>query len=153
MLTDIPYYFPLTGDVASAGQPSEAQLREVQAAGFSLVINLALHDNPEYSLPDERGTVEGLGMKYIHIPVQFDHPTQENLAAFFEAMAQNEGRKIFVHCAVNMHVSVFLGLYLRIKKGHEKEKAFELMRKVWEPNEVWSAFITAMLNSYGTVID
>jgi hypothetical protein len=35
------------------------------------VINLALHNDARYSLRDEAATVRELGMRYIHIPVQF----------------------------------------------------------------------------------
>jgi hypothetical protein len=33
-------------------------LHEIAKAGFNVVINLAMHDDPNYSLPDEAGLVE-----------------------------------------------------------------------------------------------
>jgi hypothetical protein len=51
-----------------------------------------------------------------------------------------------VHCAMNMRASAFIGLYNAIRLKQPREQAFELMRRVWEPNEVWMAFIEAMLN-------
>lgn len=141
--------FHLVNDLLSTGgQPTEAQLIEISHAGFQTVINLALHDNSEYSLPDERHTVEELGMVYIHIPVQFDCPTRQDLKTFFEAMAQNKGKKIFVHCAMNMRVSAFVGLYLKLIQNLPDEVSFALMRKVWQPNEVWSEFITEMQTTF-----
>ena len=50
--------------LATCGQPTEEQLADARASGVDVVINLALHDDPRYSLPDERGTVEALGMSY-----------------------------------------------------------------------------------------
>ncbi len=81
----------------------------------------------------------------MHIPVQFSAPTEADLLAFFEAMEAHRGEKVWVHCAANMRVSAFLGLYRIIKQGWEEERAFELMHALWKPDEVWSSFISAML--------
>jgi uncharacterized protein (TIGR01244 family) len=131
--------------LATSGQPTIAQLSAIAAAGFGTVINLALHDDPRYSLPDEAGTVHSLGMTYIHIPVQFGAPTPADLDAFFTAMDTHRNEKLWVHCAANMRVSAFVGLYRIIQQGWERDRAFELMRGLWRPNEVWSAFIEAAL--------
>ncbi len=97
------------------------------------------------SLPDEPGSVAALGMQYVHIPVQFTSPTQQDLLAFFDAMDQYRGQKVWVHCAANMRVSAFVGLYRVLRQGWEEERAFELMRGLWEPNEAWSSFIATAL--------
>ena len=133
----------------TGGQPSVAQLQSAAEAGFTTVINLALHDQPRYSLPDERGTVAGLGMTYVRIPVQFEAPTEATLLEFFEAMDAHEGEKILVHCAANMRVSAFLGLYWAIRRGWPEERAFQLQRGLWQPNEVWGGYIASMLGKYG----
>ena len=129
----------------TSGQPTVPQLQSVAEAGFKTVINLALHDQPRYSLPDERGTVAGLGLAYVHIPVHFEAPTEADLLAFFDAMEAHRGEKILVHCAANMRVSAFLGLYWAVRLGWPDERAFQLQRELWQPNEVWSGFIAAML--------
>jgi uncharacterized protein (TIGR01244 family) len=133
--------------LATSGQPTEAQLHEIAAAGFATVINLALHDDPRYSLADEAGIVKALGMTYIHIPVQFSAPTKEALLKFFDAMTAHAGKKIWIHCAANMRVTVFLGLYRVIKQNWEYERAFALMNDLWQPDAVWSSFIDSMLAS------
>ena len=131
--------------LATSGQPSVAQLQSIAAAGFTAVINLALHDDPRYSLPDEAGAVAALGLDYVHIPVKFAAPTQDDLLAFFDAMDEHRGQKVWVHCAANMRVSAFLGLYRVLRQGWEEDRAFELMHSLWEPNEVWSSFIATAL--------
>ena len=148
-LSGIYNYRPVDQAIGTSGQPSVAQFAEVAAAGFTTVINLALHDDPRYSLPDEPGTVQSLGMDYVHIPVQFAAPMEADLLAFFTAMQAHEGEKIWVHCAANMRVSAFLGLYRVIRQGWDKERAFELMNGLWQPNERWSSFIATMLAKYG----
>jgi uncharacterized protein (TIGR01244 family) len=126
--------------LATAGQPSEQDLRAVAAAGFEVVINLALHD-AAYSLADEAGTVRGLGMDYVHIPVAFDAPAPEDLAAFYRAMEAHAGERVFLHCAANKRVSVFLGLYRVQRLGWPRAEAFALMDSIWAPDPVWSEFI------------
>lgn len=134
--------------LGTSGQPLEDQIKLIADAGFEVVINLALHDDPRYSLPDETATVHSLGMTYIHIPVQFAQPTLENLADFFQAMKAHSDHKVWVHCAANWRVTVFVGLYREIVLGWPHEKAFELLRATWEPNEVWAAFISSAISHF-----
>jgi len=144
-VTDIYNFRPIEDTLSTSGQPTEAQLRAAAAEGYDVIINLALHDHPRYSLPDETALVEGLGMVYVHIPVQFDDPQEDDLLAFIEAMERHKNKKMLVHCAANMRVTAFLGLYRVIKQGMGEIEAFEPMRSVWEPDEVWSSFISRML--------
>jgi uncharacterized protein (TIGR01244 family) len=146
-LEHIYNYRPIDETLATSGQPSLQQLQAIAEAGFSVVINLALHDDPRYSLPDEPGTAASLGLEYVHIPVQFGSPTRHDLLAFFHAMDEHGGQKVWVHCAANMRVSAFLGLYRVIRQGWDEERAFDLMRDLWQPDEVWSAFISAALQA------
>ena len=134
-------------NLGTSGQPTEDQLRAIAAAGYAVVVNLALHDDPRYSLADEASSVAALGLDYIHIPVRFDAPSERDLIAFFEAMQRNEGRRVWVHCAANMRVTAFLGLYRCLRQGWPEHRAFALLRDVWQPNPVWAAFIAAQLAS------
>src|SRR5258705_2468481 len=54
----------------TAGQPNEEQLEDAARQGVKVVVNLALHDDPRYSLRDEAGSVRALWMAYGRIPVQ-----------------------------------------------------------------------------------
>ena len=147
-VTDIYNFHPIEDALSTSGQPTEAQLRAVAMEGYEVIINLALHDDPRYSLPDERGLVEGLGLVYVHIPVQFDDPTEDNLLAFFRAMERYKNKKVHIHCAANMRVTAFLGLYRMLKQEKPEDEAFEPMRSVWEPNDVWSSFISNIVTKY-----
>ena len=142
---DILNYLRIDERLATSGQPSEEELAAVAREGTDVVINLALHDDPRYSLPDETGTVTGLGMTYVHIPVKFDAPTEADLHAFFAAMEANRERTMLVHCAANKRVTAFLGLYRVLREHRDVERAFEPMKEIWEPNSAWAPFIEAML--------
>jgi uncharacterized protein (TIGR01244 family) len=144
-ITAIHNYRPIDGQLATSGQPSEDQLAAIAAEGYEVVINLGLHDDPRYSLPDEAATARKLGLDYVHIPVKFDAPTIQDLQAFFEAMERHADRRVWVHCAANMRVTAFLGLFRALRQGCSEERAFEPMRSVWTPNAVWSRFIASRL--------
>jgi protein tyrosine phosphatase (PTP) superfamily phosphohydrolase (DUF442 family) len=145
ILESIHNHRPIDEWLGSSGQPTVAQLAAIADAGYTTVINLALHDDPRYSLPDEAGTVRGLGMGYVHIPVPFDSPTRDDLLAFFEAMDRHRGDKVWVHCAANIRVSVFLGLYWTLREERDEADAFALMQTLWQPNPVWARFIAERL--------
>lgn len=131
-------------DLATGGQPLEDELHAAAQAGFEVIINLALLD-AEYSLPDEPGLSRALGMDFFHIPVIWEAPTQENLQQFFRVMQQMAGRKVFLHCAANMRVSVFLALYRMLHLGWSQADAMAGVTDIWEPDIVWHTFIDEAL--------
>lgn len=136
----------LTPDLITGGQPTEAQLALVAAAGAEVVINLGRLD-PAYALPDERGTVVALGMAYEHIPVVWADPTLANLHEFFAVMDRHAGRRVFVHCAANYRASAFILLYRVLRLGWRLEDALPNLQAIWDPAEypAWQAFIEAAL--------
>jgi protein tyrosine phosphatase (PTP) superfamily phosphohydrolase (DUF442 family) len=138
-LESIPNFRRVNDHLITAGQPTEHQLRAVAQAGFEVVINLAPHEDPR-SLPDETALVQSLGLAYINIPIPFATPTAEQLSDFCAAMDQHAGRRLFIHCLANKRVTAFLVLYAA-HCGQNPAAAIELMHDVWQPNDVWAAFI------------
>ena len=114
---EIYNFRPVDARLATSGQPSEEQLAALAQDGFEVIVNLALHDNPRYSLRGEPGLVRSLGMAYVHIPVQFTAPTKADLLAFFAAMDTHHHRKVLIHCAANKRVTAFLGLHRVLRQG------------------------------------
>jgi protein tyrosine phosphatase (PTP) superfamily phosphohydrolase (DUF442 family) len=139
-LDGIKNFIEVSGRLGTAGQPSEAQLREVADAGFEVVVNLGLLD-PRYCLPDEAGTVASLGLAYHHIPVDFNAPQADDLTRFLDVMDASKDKKVFVHCAANYRVSSFVALYGESRLGWSPEQGDAHMRRVWEPNPTWVQFI------------
>jgi protein tyrosine phosphatase (PTP) superfamily phosphohydrolase (DUF442 family) len=139
-IEDIRNFVPVSEDLATGGQPSEPQLQEIAQAGFEVVVNLGLLD-PRYCLPDEAGLAGSLGMAYQHIPVDFNAPQVEDLEKFFDVMDASTGKKAFVHCAANYRVSGFLSLYGQARLGWSPAEADAHIRRVWEPNDTWKAFL------------
>src|SRR6185369_14374525 len=126
--------------ITTSGQPTEQQLADIQALGVRHIINLGLHTH-EKALPDEAASVELLGMTYIHIPVNFQNPTDEDFAEFCSAMEQLKEVQVHVHCIANYRVSAFFYRYRRDVLGMDEGQARADLEKLWQPTEVWTAFI------------
>lgn len=144
-LVAIQNFLPMGQQFGSAGQPTPEQFTLIAQEGFKTVVNLALATSPG-AVPDERALVEGLGMQYVHIPVAFDAPADSDLQQFFAAVEKAPG-KVFVHCIANKRVSAFLFLYRVLKLGHPIHDAEMALHRIWQPDEVWQAFIDRALRA------
>ena len=133
-------YLPIGESIITSGQPTEAQFQFVKDAGVRRVINLAPHD-AENALPDERSTLRALEMDYVHIPVDFQDPTEEDFAKFCEAMSRVGSARVLVHCAANMRVSAFMFRYRRDVLGENPETLTDDLHRIWEPFGVWKDFV------------
>lgn len=145
-LTALRQFLPISDRLATAGQPTAAEFAAIAQAGYGVVINLALPTS-DYALPDERSTVESLGMTYVPIPVLWDNPTLEDVEHFFQAMDSHQGQKVFVHCALNMRVSVFVYLYRVLKAGMDPALAQRDLFAIWQPNDRWQALIDEVIRT------
>ena len=143
-IEDIQNFRQIRPNLLTAGQPKDTEFDAIRAAGVELVINLATDHAQDFNR-DEKAIVESLQLRYIHIPVAWDHPTRTDLDRFFEAMDRNKNQKIFVHCARNMRVSSFVFLYRVIRNGEDPNHCLKDLEAVWQPNSVWAAFIDTNL--------
>ncbi|VEP14405.1 conserved hypothetical protein [Hyella patelloides LEGE 07179] len=143
-------YLWLNNKIATGGQPTEKQLVLIKDAGYEIVINLALTTS-ENALPDEKAVVESLGMQYIHIPINFNHPTQEDFALFCEAMQTYQDKKFFIHCAANLRVSAFLYLYRTLYQNVNEKSARQDLNKLWQPNKTWQNLIDEITNNHSLI--
>jgi protein tyrosine phosphatase (PTP) superfamily phosphohydrolase (DUF442 family) len=149
MLSEI-YNFRAVGDrLGTAGQPTHAQCSLIREAGFEAVINLALPTS-DNALANEGSIITGLGMSYVHIPVDFKTPTSKDFRAFCHVMEAFDDRPVFVHCAANMRVSAFVFLYRVLCQRIAIPDAERDLHAIWQPDEVWSRFIQAQLINPGT---
>ena len=142
MLQDIYHFLALSDTLYTSGMPTADQLADASRAGVQTVINLAM-PNSERALPNEASIVESLGMKYIGIPVEWDHPTRSNLDDFMSAMDANKDNTLLVHCQANYRVTGFITLYRILRLGWQRDQALKDLRRIWNPDEypIWQRFI------------
>lgn len=124
----------------SSGQLSARDIAALPLMGVRAVINLALPTSVN-ALPGEAEMVTREGMDYIHIPVHWEQPEQDQFDRFVAVLEAYRGDTVWVHCAKNMRVSVFLYLYRSLVRGESEEEARFPMREVWRPDPTWQAFI------------
>ena len=139
-LTDILNWRRLDAGTTLSGQPTEAQLAGIARLGVTHVVNLGPHTN-EGALEDEAGTVAALGMTYVHIPVDFDGPTEADFAAFCDAMERLSNERVHVHCLYNARVTAFIHRRARAGRGGSEAETRALMDGVWRPGGVWATFV------------
>ncbi len=131
----------------SSGQLSERDIRSLPALGFDVVVNLAL-PTASNALPGEAELVTGQGMAFAHIPVVWEDPRPEQFTQFVGVLNAFAGRRVWVHCAMNMRVSAFIYLYRRLVLGEADEEASFPMRVVWSPNDTWQTFINQVCKQH-----
>jgi len=137
---DIRSWRRLDNRITTSGQPTEGQLGALRDLGVGHVINLGLHSH-EDALADEAASVSALGMRYIHIPVDFQEPTEADYAQFCDAMAAIGDDLVHVHCIMNMRVSAFLYRYQREVLGRDDASSRALMDTLWQPGGIWARLI------------
>ena len=141
---EIRNYHKVDEQVITGGQPTEGQIRAAAEEGLQVVINLATID-PRYSLDDEGGLAQSLGLEYHHIPVVWERPTPADFDAFVAVMRQTQGKRRLIHCAANYRVTAFYSLYAMQELGWSAEQAAALRAIMWQRQyPVWDAFIHDM---------
>ncbi len=147
-LTDISAYLALPQEIATSGQPTVEQFAEIKAAGYDVVVNLAMETSSNW-LPNEAEVVAAQGMDYVHLPVEWEYPTLGDAEQFFEVLQGGGDRKFWIHCALNMRVSAMMYLYHRIYRSMKDLEATQYLNRIWVPNEVWQNFMDAVIELYG----
>lgn len=128
----------------TSGQLSISDLQSLPSLGFDAVINLALPTSSNAVL-GEAEIVTGLGLTYIQIPVQWENPEIDKFYQLVNFLESMQGKKVWLHCAKNMRVSAFVYLYRRLILAENHEAAVYPMKEVWQPNDIWQAFIEKVL--------
>lgn len=141
-LAALKNYCAITDDIGTSGQPTRAQFALIRDAGYQSVINLAMPDS-DHAIADEGSIVTSLGMRFVHIPVRFDAPTEADLRAFVGVLHGLSGGRTWVHCVVNARVSAFVYLYLKHVRGLPEADSRTPLLDQWEPqmDSVWKTFI------------
>lgn len=131
--------------ISTSGVVTAEVIEQIAREGYSGLINL-LPDASPHALKDEAGQARAKALAYEHIPVDFAAPTRADYVEFERALdAFDPRQRVYVHCAANMRVSVFMAIYGVRRMGWSAERAALHVAEVWEPNPVWRTFLDAEL--------
>jgi protein tyrosine phosphatase (PTP) superfamily phosphohydrolase (DUF442 family) len=149
---DAPNIVPISASLTTSGQPSAGALAQLGALGVGGVIYLA-PESVASAVAGEADILARQGVRYVNIPIPFDHPTQADFEAFRSAMARLADRPVWVHCQINLRASSMVFLH-RVIVGHEPpELAYEAVVKVWSPDGPWHRFIVDTLRQHGVAFE
>lgn len=142
-MNKIRAYYKISDYLATSGQPDAEQFETIADAGFSTIINLAMPTS-DFAIANEDEIVKSLGMSYMHIPVSWENPQLSDVQRFFSIMQDLEGRKVWVHCALNMRASCFVYLYRKCVLHLAEPLASFPMSEIWQPTGAWLRLVDAV---------
>jgi len=94
------------------GQPKEDQYQSLKDLGVTTVIDLR-NDSEAYEKP----AVEGLGMKYINIPMDdAEYPSDTTVATILKELNDPANGTMYVHCKGGKHRAGVAGAVYRFNK-------------------------------------
>jgi protein tyrosine/serine phosphatase len=95
-------------------QPKAEDFKDLKALGIQTVIDL--RDDPASY---EKSTVEGLGMRYVNIPMSdTSYPREESIKAFLKVINEPGTGKFYAHCAGGRHRTGVVGAIYRFTVNH-----------------------------------
>lgn len=59
-------------------------------------------------------------------------------------MDELAGKRVFIHCAANKRVSVFMALFRRLRQDWAVAATMPDVLAIWEPDAVWQQFMEQM---------
>lgn len=147
-----PNVVPISTMLVTSGQPTAASLQQLAQQEFAAVIYLAPPTVSD-AVAGEAEIVRAQGLEFINIPIPFGNPTAADVDAFFATMKRLPGKKVLVHCQVNMRASSMTFLYRTIVLREKPEIAYETVSKVWSPSGPWKKLIVDQLQAAGIHFD
>jgi tyrosine-protein phosphatase SIW14 len=126
----IPRFQQVIPNLYRGGQPDREGFADLKHKGIKTIVNLRVED-------DERQTVEGLGMQYVHIPVTLNALTSANMVpltsieAFFKILADPSAGPVFVHCERGADRTGAMISFVRIVAlGWDAQRAYQEARVI-----------------------
>jgi rhodanese-related sulfurtransferase len=108
-------------NVVTGGQPTEAQLEALKAAGGAVVLDI--RDPMEPRPIDEPGTVARLGMEYVNVPISPGATGDEKMEQILQTLRSNRDRQVFFHCGSGNRVGGAMIAHLMLDHGVPEDEA------------------------------
>lgn len=142
-----PNRVEISPGLVTAGQPSADMLARLGEQGFQAVIYLAPPTVSD-AVRDEALIVGRQGLVYVNIPIRFDSPSERDFEVFAAILRGLAGRKVLVHCQINLRASTMVFLYRAIIAKEDPRMAYETVSKVWTPEGPWKRLVQDLLRKH-----
>ena len=147
-----PNLVQATPGIYTSGQPSAKSLEGLKAQGFEAVVYLAPPTVGD-AVPGEAKIVGGQGLVFVNVPIVFDNPTERDYETFVAVMKALSGRKVLVHCQVNLRASSMTFLFRTIVGKERPDEAWKAVEKIWTPRGPWKRLIEEQLKKHGVAFE
>jgi tyrosine-protein phosphatase SIW14 len=118
LLNGVPNFGGISPTLFRGAQPSQEGFNGLAKMGVEIVINLRGDQN------NEQEQVVKLGMRYVSIPSQCSHMTDDGIAKFLSILRQNPDKKIFVHCQFGVdRTGMMIAAYRIVEQGWTAEES------------------------------
>ena len=114
--------------------PAEEDFAEMASRGYEIVISLAQRRD-SVILANEDALVCEAGMRYLHLPVDWEAPRLEDYALLSDLLRTLHDRKVWLHCTKNYRVSSLMYLYHIIELTLPPVEAEAILHRIWTPND------------------
>lgn len=105
--------------------------------------------NARDAVADEAQLLEAQGVEYVHVPIPWQAPEAKHLEEAAAALDRLKGKKVLVHCQMNMRASTVTFLYRALYAKEDAATAWADVKKVWTPKDAWATFVDEQLRAGG----
>ena len=134
----ITNFFRVNDQICTGGQPKLEDFEKMKSEGIRAIINL--RQSSERDIAAEEAKAKEVGLRYVHIPVNWRELKDEYAVEFLKATDDEANRPAFIHCATANRVGAFWMIRRVIRDGWTLENAEEEARKIGLRNETLLAF-------------
>ena len=147
-----PNVVPISATLVTSGQPTAQALATLASQGFQAVIYLAPFAVSD-AVKEEPLLVSKQGIEFIHIPIPFNKPDESHFLAVSSGLERLQGKKVLVHCQVNMRASSMVFLHRVIRGKEDPFRAYEAVAAVWSPQGPWRQLLVSQLGKHGIIFE
>ena len=113
------YRFEPADGITAAGQPNEAEFKELANDGYAAVIDLRTAGEDRGL--DEETTVEELGMDYIELPIAGRDDINFEYAKKLHQILSNYDEPVLVHCGSSNRVGALFALRAKMNGANDAD--------------------------------
>jgi tyrosine-protein phosphatase SIW14 len=130
----IPNFAKVSDELYRGGQPTRQGFAELRRMGIKTVVNLR-------ETGTDRLGVRGTGMRYVHLRVNPNGPTDEEVAAFLEVLQEDGNLPVFVHCKMGAdRTGTLVAIYRVVHQDWPMEEAVKEFPR-FGFHDVWAGLL------------
>lgn len=117
--------------VSIGGQPTEDEIEQLRREGYNTIVNFRSADEEadQISPDEERERVEGLKIRYFHLPTTLQTITAEHIDRF-RAAFENLPKPVFAHCTSAKRAAAIVLAQLACERDMDDMQLAETAKRI-----------------------